>query len=50
MQRSVANDIEIKVLLKTAWSDRIDARALFLKGIDMSCFYGGYSAFNATDL
>lgn len=50
MQRSVVKDVEIKALLKEALTDRIDDRALFLKGIDVSYYYEGYSAFKTGDL
>ena len=50
MQRSVVKDVEIKALLKEALTDRIDDRALFLKGIDVSYYYEGYSAFKTRDL
>jgi cell filamentation protein len=50
MQRSVVKDIEIKFLLKQALTDRIDDRALFMKGIDVSYFYEGYSEFKTEEL
>ncbi len=50
MQRSVVKDVEIKALLKEALTDRIDDRALFMKGIDVSYYYEGYSAFKTGDL
>ncbi len=50
MQRSVVKDVEIKVLLKQALTDQIDDRALFMKGIDVSYFYEGYSEFRTEDL
>ncbi|MCF8056657.1 MAG: Fic family protein [Desulfocapsa sp.] len=50
MQRSVAKDVEIKVLLKQALTDQIHDRALFMKGIDVSYFYEGYSAFKTEEL
>ena len=50
MQRSVVKDIEIKVLLKQALTDKIDDRALFMKGVDVSYFYEGYSEFKTEDL
>ncbi len=50
MQRSVVKDIEIKALLKQALTERIDDRALFMKGIDMSYAYEGYRAFKTEDL
>lgn len=50
MQRSVVKDLEIKVLLKSALTDRINDRALFMKGIDVSYYYEGYSEFKTEEL
>jgi len=50
MQRSVVKDIEIKVLLKQELSDQINDRALFMKGIDVSYYYEGYSEFKTEEL
>jgi cell filamentation protein len=50
MQRSVVKDIEIKALLKQALTHHIDDRALFMKGIDMSYYYEGYSEFKTEEL
>ena len=50
MQRSVVKDVEIKVLLKNALTDQIDDRALFMKGIDISYYYEGYSEFKTEEL
>ncbi len=50
MQRSVVKDIEIKALLKQALTDQIDDRALFMKGIDVSYYYEGYSEFKTEEL
>ncbi|MDQ7075343.1 MAG: Fic family protein [Gammaproteobacteria bacterium] len=50
MERSVVKDIEIKTLLKTALTDRINDRALFMKGIDVSYYYEGYSQFKTEEL
>ncbi len=50
MQRSPVKDVEIKVLLKSALTDQIDDRALFMKGIDVSYFYEGYSEFKTEEL
>lgn len=50
MQRSVINDLEIKVLLKKALTDRIDDRALFFKGIDASYFFEGYYEYQTENL
>jgi len=50
MQRSVVKDVEIKALLKQALTDQIDDRALFIKGIDVSYYYEGYSEFKTGEL
>jgi cell filamentation protein len=50
MQRSVVKDLEIKALLKQALTDKIDDRALFMKGIDVSYYYEGYSEFKTSEL
>lgn len=50
MQRSPVKDIEIKVLLKQALTDQIDDRELFMKGIDVSYYYEGYSEFKTEEL
>jgi len=50
MQRSVVKDLEVKSLLKQALTDRIDDRALFMKGIDVSYYYEGYSEFRTEEL
>lgn len=50
MERSVVKDIEIKALLKQALTDQIHDRALFMKGIDVSYYYEGYSEFKTDEL
>lgn len=50
MQRSVVKDIEIKWLLKNALTDKINDRDLFMKGIDVSYYYEGYSEFKTKEL
>jgi cell filamentation protein len=50
MQRSVVKDVEIKVLLKQALTDQINDRSLFMKGIDVSYYYEGYSEFRTEEL
>jgi cell filamentation protein len=50
MQRSVVKDIEIKVLLKQALTNKVNDRALFMKGIDVSYYYEGYSEFKTEEL
>lgn len=50
MQRSPVKDLEIKALLQSALTDRIHDRALFMKGIDVSYYYEGYSEFKTEEL
>ena len=50
MERSVVKDTEIKVLLKSALTDQIHNRTLFLKNIDVSYYYEGYSEFETETL
>ena len=50
MQRSVVKDLEIKALLKQALTNKINDRSLFMKGIDVSYFYEGYSQFKTEEL
>lgn len=50
MRRSVVKDIEVKVLLKEALTDQINDRTLFMKGIDVSYYYEGYSEFKTSEL
>lgn len=50
MRRSVVKDVEIKHLLQSALTDKIHDRETFMKGIDVSYFYEGYSEFRTEDL
>ena len=50
MRRSVVKDLEIKTLLKNALTDQINDRSLFMKGIDVSYYYEGYSEFRTEEL
>ena len=50
MERSPIRDLEIKYLLKTALTDRIHDRIVFMKGIDASYRYEGYTAYKTEDL
>ena len=50
MERSVVNSLEIKTLLKTALTTHINDRTLFMKGLDASYFYEGYTQFRTEDL
>ena len=50
MERSPVRDIEIKHILKTALTDDINSREIYMKGIDHSYYYEGYVTFKAEDL
>lgn len=50
MERSPIKDIEIKVLLKQALTDKINNREIYMKGIDASYHYEGYNIFKTEDL
>ena len=50
MERSPFKDVEIKVLLKAALTDEINSREVYMKGIDHSYYYEGYTTFKAEDL
>ena len=50
MERSPIKDIEIKHILKNALTDKINDRELYMKGIDNSYHYEGYTAFKAEEL
>ena len=50
MERSPVKDVEIKLLLKNALTDKIDDREVYMKGIDASYYYEGYSVYKMEDL
>ncbi len=50
MERSVVKDIEIKHLLREALTDKINDHEIFMKGIDVSYYYEGYSEFETATL
>ena len=50
MERSPIKDIEIKHILKNALTDNINDRELYMKGIDNSYHYEGYTAFKTEEL
>ncbi len=50
MERSPIRDIEIKHILKAALTDAVDSREVYMKGIDHSYYYEGYTAFKTADL
>ena len=50
MERSPIKDVEVKVLLKAALTDEINSREVYMKGIDHSYYYEGYTTFKTKDL
>lgn len=50
MERSPIKDVEIKVLLKAALTDKINDRKVYMKGIDASYHYEGYNVFKTENL
>lgn len=50
MERSPIKDIEIKHLLKAALTDETDSRNVYMKGLDHSYYYEGYTTFRAEEL
>ena len=50
MERSPIKDVEIKVLLQSALTDDINNRYIYMKGIDHSYYYEGYTAFKTENL
>ena len=50
MERSPIKDIEIKHILKAALTDEINSREVYMKGIDHSYYYEGYTTFKTEEL
>ena len=50
MERSPIKDIEIKHILKNALTDEIENREIYMKGIDHSYYYEGYTTFKIEEL
>ena len=50
MERSPIRDIEIKHILKNALTGQIQSREVYMKGIDTSYYYEGYTTFKTEDL
>lgn len=50
MERSPIKDTEIKLLLQSALTDQINNRQVFMKGIDASYEYEGYSTYKMEEL
>ncbi len=50
MERSPVRDIEIKHVLKNALTNEINSREVYMKGIDLSYYYEGYTTFKTEEL
>ena len=50
MERSPVNDLEIRYLINNALTTSIDDREVYLKGIDVSYYYEGYTEYTTDDL
>lgn len=50
MERSSIKDIEIKYLLQNALTDKINDREVYMKGIDISYYYEGYTEYLIDEL
>ncbi len=50
MERSPIRDTEIKVVLKAALTDDTQSREIYMKGIDHSYYYEGYTTFKINQL
>ena len=50
MERSPIKDVEIKVLLKEALTDKINDRTVYMKGIDASYYYEGYYTYTIEEI
>ena len=50
MERSPVKDTEIMLLLKNALTDKINDRNVYMKGIDTSLKYEGYSPYTMKEV
>lgn len=50
MERSPVKDLEIKILVQEALTDKINDREVYMKGIEASYRYEGYDSYNIKDL
>ena len=50
MERSPVKDVEIKVLLKGTLTDKIDDSSIYMKGVDASYYYEGYTLYKTESL
>ena len=50
IERSPIKDIEIKHVLSLALTEKVDSREIYMKGIDHSYYYEGYTTFKTGEL
>lgn len=50
MERSPVKDVEIKVLLEAALTNKVNDREVFMKCLDASYYYEGYNAYKTESL
>ena len=50
MERSPVKDLEIRLLIQNALTDKINDRQVFMKGIDTSYQYEGYNTYSMEEL
>lgn len=50
MERSPIKDIEIKYVLRSVLTDKINDREIYMKGVDHSYYYEGYMTYKLEDL
>lgn len=50
MERSPVNDLELKHLIQTALTNSISDREMYMKGIDASYYYEGYTEYSTDEL
>ena len=50
MERSPIKDTEIKHILKSALTNEVNSRTIYMKGIDHSYYYEGYVSFKTEEL
>lgn len=50
MERSPVKDVELKYILQNALTDEIGSREVYMKGIDHSYYYEGYTTFKTEEL
>lgn len=50
MERSPVKDTEIRLLLASALTDKVNDRTIYMKGIDASYKYEGYNTYRVEEL